>query len=347
MSPKAFQPDLTPAEEALLLSAVEGGTPPDQGVALDRLLDRYPSLRGELAGMRADRRRLSDLQFDLPHEPDFVDAVLARLEPCPLHLQRMDVPRRRRGLRWTGAAVQRLAAAAAVLIIVGFSALYLRTPSPSPGAAGSADQGMAELRPGDEPAWADAGGGMPEAEVTPPEPERVLAVAEQAWKADRTQEPDVARAAGLLADGRLVIRVLAPSDEQARRGLAAMRAGIEHQSTAWQLAGRLSPTLASRWDAPSASPTVLAYDGQAEAMIEVPRPRLLEVWSARVEVDPTAIASLVRALERVGWTVWLEESPEPIPLEPDALESAIWWDQSPSTWKVSSSVPIVIDAIRR
>lgn len=348
MSPAPLHPDLTPAEEALLLSAVEGDLTPAQSSSLEQLLSRRPILRVELAGMRGDRSRLADLEFDLPCEPDFAQAVLARLEPEPLQLRKMDPPHRHLRVRWTGMGVQRLAAAAAVLIIAGFTAVYVRTQMSARGSPGSTNQGVVEPGPGTGLVIANPAENQVES-ITPaaPEPARVLAVAEEVWKADRTEEPDLARATGLLAEGRLVVRVLATSNEQARNGLDAMQTGIETQSTAWAMAGRLSDDAAVRWDTPSSQPTVMAYDGQSETMIEVPRPNLLEVWSAQLEVDPTAIASLVHALARVGWTVHLEESSEPIAMEPDSLESAIWWNQSPSTWKARGSVPIVIDAIQR
>lgn len=341
-------PQLDPNEEALALEAIEGMLAPEHRGALDALLARRPGLGEHIAAMRSDRVRLANLNFELPPEVDLVEPVLTKLEPEVLPLRRMEVPRRRRDVRCSPATGRRLALAAAVLLIAGFVGIYVRSQANKPGvhppvAVDAPDVSnppilIAEGSSVEPPAMES---------VDPIAPERLLVAAEGFWEADRTLEPDLQRAVQLLGEGRLAIRVLARSEQAAREGLDAMQAGITSRSTAWTLAGRFDESLCQRWERIASQQPVWALDQQTDAMIEVPRPALIEVWSADVQLDAPALASLVHALSELGWRVHLEESREPLEVEPTSLSSALWWEQPPSTWRSTGRVPIVIDALVR
>lgn len=341
-------PQLEAHEEALALEAIEGTLAPAQRADLEALLSRHPGLRDHIAAMRSDRALVADLIFELPPDVDLVAPVLAKLEPEVLPLRRMEVPRRRRDVRWTPATGRRLALAAAVLLIAGFVGLYLRsqpnTPNVLPPVA--ADTPEAPVPP---VLIAEGPGVDPPAMESPDPiaPERLLVAAEGFWEADRTLEPDLQRAVQLLGEGRLTIRVLARSEQAAREGLDAMQAGIPSRSTTWALAGRFDESLCQQWERIASQQPVWALDQQTNAMIEVPRPALIEVWSADVQLDAPALASLVHALSELGWRVHLEESREPLEVEPTSLSAALWWEQPPSTWRSTGCVPIVIDALVR
>ncbi|MCL4221123.1 MAG: hypothetical protein KJZ65_07110 [Phycisphaerales bacterium] len=341
-------PQLDPHEEALALEAIEGTLAPEQRGALEALLRRNPGLREHIAAMRSDRYRLADLPIELPSEVDLVEAVLARLEPEVLPLRRMDVPRRRRDGLWSPATGRRAALAAAVLLITGFTAAYVRSqmhkPSTHPPVAVDAPETIVP------PMLVAEGSGteLPMASTEDPvASEELLVAAEGFWEADRALEPDLPRAVQLLGEGRLAIRVLARSEHAARAGLDAMHAGLASRSTAWTLAGRLDASLCRRWERIASQQPVWAFDRQTDDLIEVPRPMLVEVWSAELQLDATALASLVHALSKLNWRVHLEEMSRPVDIEPTSLESALWWDQPPSTWRPTGSVPIVIDALVR
>lgn len=341
-------PQLEVHEEALALEAIEGTLAPEQHGALEALLHRYPGLREHIAAMRSDRDRLADLPFELPPQADLVGSVLARLEPEVLPLRRMEVPRRRRDVRWSPATGRRFALAAAVVLIAGFTTAYvrsqLRKPSVHPPVAVDAPEAIV-------PPILVAESPSPELPISVPEdpiaPEHLLVAAEGFWEADRALEPDLRRAVQLLGEGRLSIRVLARSEQAAREGLDAMQAGLASRSTAWTLAGRLDASLCRRWERIASQQPVWAFDQQTDALIQVPRPALVEVRSAELQLDATALASLMHALSDLNWRVHLEEMSRPVDIEPASLESALWWDQPPSTWRPTGSVPIVIDALVR
>ncbi|KAA0214040.1 MAG: hypothetical protein DYG94_02770 [Leptolyngbya sp. PLA3] len=341
-------PQLNPHEEALVLEAIEGTLAPEQHAGLEALLTRHPGLQEHMAAMRSDRSRLADLTFELPPEVDLVAPVLARLEPEVLPLRRMEIPRRRRDVRWSPAAGRRLALAAAVLLIAGFTAAYVHSQVGTPRlrppvAVDTPDTAhppviVAEGPDVDAPAMESA---------DPIAPEQLLVAAEGFWEADRALEPDLKRAVQLLSEGRLAIRVLARSEQAAREGLETMRAGIASRSKTWALAGRVNDELCRRWERDASLQPVWAVDQQADTIIEVPIPTLLEVWSADLQLDATALASLTHALSELGWRVHLEEMSRPIDMEPGSLESALWWSEPNSTWHPSGSVPVVIDALVR
>lgn len=340
-------PDLTPHEEAVLLEWIEESAAPETRRAAEALFADRPELRDYAQSLRSDRQRmLEELPLDLPEAPDLVEAVLAKLEPsAPLQLRRMEAPRRHRRTQWSSAAVRRVAAAAAVLIIVGFTAAYIRSqnptrPTPPPLAAN-------DQRPQPDQRLTQ-GPGVPDLVAPDSAPpalaDRALALATEQWQQDRPAEPDLNQAAQLLAQGRLVVRVLATSDQQARDGLEIMRQGVDARSTAWALAERIDRTDATRWETPD-RPVAYAMDDQTNTALAVPQPELIEAWAASIEPQPQAVASMLHTLTQLGWTVHLEESPEPIALEPASLD-ALWWTQPPSTWTPRAAAPIVIEALR-
>ncbi|RMH14066.1 MAG: hypothetical protein D6695_02235 [Planctomycetota bacterium] len=261
----------------------------------------------------------------------------------------MEPGRAHRRLRLSPTRIRTLAAAAAVLIIAAFGTLYVRSFR----VAAPADDSIALTdpvpAPPDQPSVADASADPSPVDAADADriAARAIEVATRQWTDQRAYEPNLDEAASLLVEGRLLIRVLARSDAEAHAGLSALQNGLDQNSRAWAIAGRIDPQNSRQWSRPLDQGPVMAYDEQADTMIQVPRRVLVEVWSAHVQAEPTAIASLVHVLDELGWTVRLEASPEPVNLTPDSLQDALWWTSAPSTWSVSGTVPIVIDALRR
>lgn len=346
MTPRSRHPQLSPHEEDVLLDWIEGSAAPEAGRAADALFRQRPDIHAYARLLWSDRQRVvEELSLDLSESPDLVESVLVELQPAPAELRRMDLPRHRRRLQWSSVAARRVAAAAAVLIIAGFTAAYIRSQSPSRPAPTPIASNNQDLPPSERLALEPLVPDDAAPDSTPPAlADRALALATDQWRQDRPAEPDLNRAAQLLAEGRLVIRVLATSDETAREGLVVMQQGVDARSTAWALADRLNRAHAARWESPD-RPVTFAMDEQTNARVAVPQPALIDAWCVRIEPDPQAVASMMHTLSQFHWNVHLEEAPEPIAIEPSSLD-ALWWTQPPSTWKPLATAPIVIEALR-
>ncbi len=343
---------LTPEQESLVLDAIEGQLRPDQMPDFEHLLAACPGLEAEIARLTGARNMLVSLGTLAEPEIDLTGPVLARVETLagfdadaePLQLQHMDPPPRDR-MRISSAGVRSLAAAAAVLIIAALSFSYLRSGpakppvAPGPGIAAAPDPTNND--PSTDPVI-DAAPVLAEAEVEL----RRVELAQSHWGEGEASEPTLAEAAGLLSRGRLMIRTLAPAREIARTGLDALEAGLDSHSTAWHIVGPTPQALAARFDHPTAVGPLMAMDDQTGLTLEIPRARLLAVWTARVEPSAAAIASLMHGLEELGFKVRLEALSEPIELD-DPLEDALWWDRPPATWTPIESAPIIIDTLDR
>ncbi len=344
--------NLTPEQESLVLDAVEGELGPDQMPDFERLLAERPGLEAEIARLADTRSRVVSLGTLAEPEIDLSSPILARVEThagfdaeaAPLQLQHMEPPSRPR-LKLSSAGVRSLAAAAAVVIIAALSFSYLRSGSgkppaaPGPGIAAAPDPATSD--PSTDPAI-DAAPVLAEAEVEL----RRVELAQSHWTQVEASEPTLTEAAELLSRGQLVIRTLAPGREIAQAGLAALEAGLDSDSTAWHIVGPSTRTIAARFDHPTTTGPLMAMDDQSGLTLEIPRARLLDVWTARVEPNAAAIASLMHGLKELGFKVRLEALPEPIELD-EPLENALWWDQPPATWSPIESAPIVIDTLDR
>jgi hypothetical protein len=343
--------NLTPQQESLVLDAIEGELRPDQMPDFERLLAERPGLEAEIARLTGTRNMVVSLGTLAEPEIDLADSVLEQVQSLTLEaetpvlqLQHMDPPSGPR-LQLSSAGVRTLAAAAAVVIIAALSFSYLRSgsgkPPETPGPGIAAAPGPTTTDPSTNPAIETAPV-FAQAEVEL----RRVELAQSHWTEAETTEPTLTEAAGLLSRGQLVIRTLAPGREIARDSLAALEAGLDSDSTAWHIVGPSTRTVAARFDHPTTTGPLMAMDDQSGLTLEIPRARLLDVWTARVEPNAAAIASLMHGLEELGFKVRLEALPEPIELD-DPLEDALWWDRSPSTWAPIESAPIVIDTLDR
>jgi hypothetical protein len=123
-----------------------------------------------------------------------------------------------------------------------------------------------------------------------------------------------------------------------------LAAGHEPDPPNWALVGP-APALAARFHRPAGDP-VYALDEPTGLTIQIPQPRLDAVWTARLDHDPAALASIVHSLESLGLIVRLEPAPEPIEPAP-SLEDALWFDRPPSTWQPAGLAPVVVEALHR
>lgn len=335
---------LNPQQEALALDAIEGVLAPTDRPRLDQLLAATPGLASEIDRLSRAKAATAALAALEPAEPDWAEAVVDRFEaerwhgsPSRASISRMDPQSRPLRFPVSARSARALAIAASlgVVAVLAFTFLESNTPNPhSPPvpAIAHADETPAPIAaadPSDSSALAD---GAVE--------QRTLERAQTDWARTDSSEPTLDEAVALLADQRLVIRALAPRTEVARAGGDALDA----ESTAWKLLGP-APALAARFDRP-ATQAVFALDEPTGRTVEIPRPRLDAVWTARLDQDPAAIASLVHSLESLGLIVRLEAADEPI--EPDpTLDDALWWDRAPSTWQPFGMAPVVIDRLDR
>ena len=342
---------LTPEQESLVLDAIEGQLRPERRPEFERLLDGCPGLEQDIARLTESRNLVAALASVNEPEVDFAAPVLERVESLAvepetpvLHLQHMDPPARPR-LQISSTRVRTLAAAAAVLIIAALSFSFLKSGPVKPKTNPGPD--IAAAPDGIAPDALDPSGKAPAPELAQAERElRSVELAQTHWTQTRNAEPTLAEAAALLSSGRLVIRTLAPSRDIARAGVDALKTGLDAQSTAWEIVSPSARAIAARFDQPEDTAPIMAMDEQTGLRLEIPRARLIDVWTARVEPDASAIASLVHSLRELGFTVRLEALPEPVELD-DPLENALWWDQSPATWQPIESAPIVIETLDR
>lgn len=337
---------LNPEQEILVTDAIEGTLDPAQRVAFDRLVAQQPEIADEVARLTRTKAAVTSIADDEFETPAFAASVFDRLDAewAPLQLRRMDPPHRHRRPPLSAGRVRSLAAAAALVLTAVLSVAFWRsnrpTPQPSPGPIAT------HVNPA-------AGEVTPPAETTDPTIELAAAAIEERtierahanWAhADRT-EPTLAQAVALLADNRLVVRCLAPSTATALAGRDAITGGLDTSSTAWRLLGPAPTSIASRFERPAAE-AVYAFDEPTGRTVEVPQPRLDGVWTARLDQDPAAIASLVHNLESLGLIVRLEAADAPVESAP-SLEDSLWFDRPPSTWQPFGEVPVVVERFER
>jgi hypothetical protein len=346
----APDPILTPADEELLLALIEGEAV-DEARA-QRLLASHPQLAGEVAAMQSDRVAL--VTAGEVFAPDWMFAqTIERFESehAPLQLQHMDPPRvPHRPLRLSASAARTLAAAAAVAILSGVMIVAwvqrpVRTTPTGPIADNFSHDGVAGDQP--EPDGPAGPSGTLAHQDSTADAALFQTLVEQHWaQGSPTAEPSLDEGIALLAEGRLVVRVLAVSTETATVARAALDAGLPAESTAWAIAGKLRDSARSVLDRPTPLGPVYAMDAETGREIEVPSPRTLDAWQVQVDHTPQALASVLHTLREQGLIVRMEATALPVPLQPP-LDGALWWELAPSTWQPRSGVPIVLDGIER
>lgn len=339
---------LTTDQESLVLDAIEGDLQPDQQSALHELLASKPNLRAEIQRLTATRRQMQSLNAQYEPSVNLSARVLTEVESlvAPLALRHMDAPRRHRRLTIPASTLRPLAAAAAVTIITVLGVSFFRseskTQSPGPDLA-SGENAPLPVISIDDPQPTDP---QAVAIAQAAAEQRTITLAEDQWIRIARVEPTLDEAAELLAQGRLVIHALASRPELARTSITAMTNGLDSDSTAWSMIGPASRVVAARFDRPAPQLPVFAVDELTGTTVEVPHPRTVAVWSARIDTTPAALASIIHNLRELGLTVRLEAIDQPTEAEP-SLEDALWWQAPPSTWQPSATAPIVIDALHR
>ncbi len=339
---------LTTDQESLVIDAIEGELRPEYEPMLKQLLATNPGLDVEIARLTQTRSQMRALEVTIEPNAGFVPQVMARLEEAtaPLQLRHMDAPVRSHRSWIPASAARPLAAAAAVLIIAALGFSFFgdgsnnTTTTPGP---------LADNSPDDLPiAPHDFIPQTPEAiAVAQAEAEsRSFEAAERVWTEVAEAEPTLAEAVELLAAGRLVIRGLAPQPDIARAGAASIAQGLDSQSNAWAFVNPLNRASMARFEPQLTDSPVFAVDEPTGLRVQLPQPRTVSAWSAEIAIDAPALASIVHNLRELGLRVRFEAIETPFASQPD-LESAIWWDESPESWRSTSMAPVIIDALDR
>lgn len=175
------------------------------------------------------------------------------------------------------------------------------------------------------------------------------------------------RAARLLAEGRLIVRVRTLDAAEAMASLDGFT-GASHR---WRLSpgapeavaailapdglGRPSPVIgptpafANRQDG-AERPSLLRSIPEAEQRRgRAPAGFVIErLYTIEVEAEARAVQRLVRELSSLGVVdVVLEASPVPLDLPaPSSPESLLWWTEPPSTWSPRGVAPVVVESAR-
>ncbi len=365
-------------DELDLLGWVEGDLPRARQQPVEELLAREPRLRALLDAMAADRAALRSL----PPEPipaDLLSRVEAQLERELLvglagpATETLDIPISRVVVKGDGilarigrSPVLRYAPLAASILIVGAIGLVM-WPSIArrPGAPSGAQPPML-ITPGSlaraTPESGAEAATLAEAPLAKSEPvpslnDLAIAQADSAdtlSPADESVTPD--RAAELLKEGRLAIRVRTLDRDKTFQRLASIHA--EPRST-WALLDRADESVIAAFTPAPAEPGInarLLASGTSEEPADFVPPLLSlqprqplprAIYIAEVDATPRALATLRGVLgsgsKQVAEFVALE-APVATPA-PASVESILWWKRPPSAWVVRHTLPVLVDPV--
>jgi hypothetical protein len=383
MSTDPFQPDLSSLglTEADVAAWVECELPRDRHESVGLAIETNPALAKRLRAMRADREAVRAMPE--VHAPEgLLDAVEATMERQALlglsdGVELTNAPpvsvirTTRRPLSETFSlrtAPTRLAAAAAILLMVG-SAAYV---------------GIWQLSKPTAPTNPIATLGSPDANTntstdTVPDPDTVLAAAtpkqpnpqppyansmrlafSQSTFADNPAlqglpaDPiamGTSEALQLAAQGRLIIHVSSPDAGAALRNLGSLAVRSAGAADQWRLTSDVPDDIVATLSPgePTIEPFSIANDKKFEQpVLNIDRPTLTGVYMADARLTPESIESLLEALAADGRTATFTASDEPIDLgtRPVRLDEVVWWTASPTDWAMWTRVPVVFEPQR-
>ncbi len=384
------RPISMPFDDETLLAYVEGDLSPEAARKVEAALARDPAALATLRAMQTDTLGLRSMG-DVAAPPGLLTGLADAIERQMLLGVReegesvsatpppsMVVP----GMKFStrAASMRRMAMAAGLVLCVGAAAWMAgsitakRNPPPaqSPDVAmsdgvGGGRMGLEAMDAG-RTEMAKADRSTPSAEAPAPPPE--TAEGDAAALAQATEplpEPMKAeRAATLLAEGRLVMRVRTGRPEALREWLervdrrsnALRLAQAEDLAPTGELLAMLQPPKNAPGRARSRAPMPVADDGRGRAVPPVSLDRALEepglpriefaphVLYVELAAEMQTLESASRAVEaQAGWEIEFVELAEPMLLSvmpPDATE-LLWWLRPASEWKPRSVLPLVVE----
>ncbi len=303
-------------------------------------------LPGRLGAMRRDRAALMALETE-PAPDWLLDAAIDRAmgevdqralrlleqgddRPPPAPRLSTHRPRRRRL-----PVVPAMAAAVVLLVggVVGLNVMRWFGPAPAAPEA-QADRRAAGHRADVDPAMDPAPLAVA-GDVQPRHP-----AADAPAPVTLGGVPSLAEAVGLLREGRLALVARGGASASIRPALEAMAI----HAGSWTVSPGVPDAALARIDLPEPGRLVFASGSHAPAG-ELVHP-VRSVWTARLDATPTAIASLLGALEELGLDVELRRLSAPNPIEPapDAGD-VLWWDRPPSAWHRPAAAAVVVETL--
>lgn len=367
-----IDPPLTP-EESDILDLIEGRLPEAKAAALRARLARDPSRAAWVTAVVRDKAVFRSID-DVPAPAALVESVETSLEreallglstgrhvPAPMPITRVySRPRWPKRLGVGLAAVAGLALAATGLF------LYVSRPT-MPGvpdttvATNDADAGAAPNP--DRLASDDDAAGEAEIDTTDDAGSETTTLADTApTRTEPVFFTSAERAAELLAEGRLLIRVRAADALAATERVERLAHGSQG-ARAWRLFSdspdsvRLAVADALR--GPVAPAPLFGPDGVAFERVDRSTPHLaaargaqpppLVLYLAETRTDRASLAVLLASLSAGDrQQAVFEELPEPIHTPPVVTpEAVLWWAQPPSAWTPRAHVPIVVEHVGR
>lgn len=360
----------------LLAALVEGDLSPAEERAAREALRADPRAEALVASMRRDRDLLRALG-DEPPPPGMSERVQAALErealvglssgpPLSDSPPVWNIPKVRRSGRrfWLSPAGAGLSMAAVLALAGGVTLLMLRPPAPKPIELASNDNGAIEQVPEiDRPELTAIAADSPEHPNPIEESPAFASVGARAPSDFPSVEfDDAERAAALLREGRLLVRVRAPEADAVLEHLDALASRSVPRSPAWRLApapegealASIREHVAPPIDASRAlDPWMIAGDDDiAFTRVEslaAPVDPLAGAYLADTRVSAPALASLTAALsDHGGARVTFEELNAPMPI-PDVIttEALLWWSRPVRDWTPRANVPIVVERADR
>ncbi len=362
-------PPLTP-EESDILDLIEGRLPEAKATALRARLARDPSRAAWITAVVRDKTLFRSID-DVPAPRTLAESVETALEretllglstgrhvAAPTPITRVYTqPRWPRRLGVGLAAAAGLALAATGLFLVISRPNLSNTPDPTVATNDNA------VTP-DPNSLARDDGASP---VVAPDPtEATGAAATLADAAPARSGPvlftNAERAAELLAEGRLLVRVRAADAALATERVERLAHGSQG-TRAWRLLSdspdsvRLAVADALR--GPVEPFPLFGPDGVAFERVDRSTPHLaasrgaqlapLVLYLAETRTDRASLAVLLSTLSAGDrQQAVFEELPEPLDTPPVVTpEAVLWWAQPPSAWTPRAHVPIVIEHLGR
>lgn len=367
-----IDPPLTP-EESDILDLVEGRLPEARAIAVRARLARDPSRAAWVTAVVRDKAVFRSID-DVPAPAALVESVETSLEreallglstgrhvPAPMPITRVYTQP-----RWPKRLGVGLAAAAGLALAATGLFLYVSRPTmPSvPDTAVATNDADAGALPNpDRLASDDDAAGEAEIDTTDDAGAEATTLADAApTRTEPVFFTSAERAAELLAEGRLLIRVRAADPESATERVERLAHGSQG-ARAWRLLSdspesvRLAVADALR--GPVDPTPLFGPDGVAFERVDRSAPHLaaargaqsppLVLYLAETRTDRVSLAVLLATLSAGDrQQAVFEELPEPIHTPPVVTpEAVLWWAQPPSAWTPRAHVPIVVEHVGR
>lgn len=370
--------DNLPVDESTLAALVEGDLRgPEADAVRERLLRADPALAARIEMMEHDRLMLRAMGDETP-PPGLADAIVATLEreallgiagddergPIPISTVPGAASSSRGFGRWIASpAGAGLALAAMLTIAAGVTLQFMggSRPATPPIGPGSNSAGLLpDVATNDAPDVRRETGPRVAGDVAQPEPPQASVAAE----ADRPAPPaelfftdDFERAAALLAQGRLLVRVRCTDPGVAASAIDRLAARSARPGEMWRIGEDVSSPVILAMESHFApepidtAPFVIASEESVPERVRRTQPRsaLEGVFMADTRTQPAALAALRAAMSLGDGQHAVFEELE-TPLETGRVltaDAVLWWARAPEDWSRRAFVPVVIERVDR